>query len=254
MPDYININNSRIRFQRIDGDPDKPHLVFLHEGLGCIEMWKDFPSRLCRLTKCPGLLYDRQGYGKSSALSKTRDINYVHDYATKELKPLLDSVLEDKSFILVGHSDGASIALIYGAADRLHLKGIISEAAHVFIEYSTIAGIKTADLKYDRNGARGLTKYHGSKTHTIFKAWSDTWRKQEFASWNIEDLLPAITCPVLVVQGENDAYGTTKQVDSIVSNVSGPAEPFLISACGHIPHLECTDTVLEVMQQFIDRL
>lgn len=250
---YIDINNSRICYTRIDGHPDNPCLVFLHEGLGCIEMWKEFPDHLCRRTGCPGLIYDRHGYGKSSPLTRTRDIDYVHEYARTELNLLIDTILGNQPCILVGHSDGASIALIYGAAHRPHLKAIVSEAAHVFVEDKTIAGIEIAHRHYLENGVPGLVKYHGHKTDIIFKAWAEIWLNDWFRSWNIEALLPEITCPVLAFQGAEDAYGTVKQVESIVSNVTGPAEPFIIEGCGHTPHLEREDMVLTTIQNFIKR-
>lgn len=250
---YIDINNSRIRYNRIDGHPDKHCLVFLHEGLGCIEMWKAFPDKLCRSTGCPGLVYDRCGYGKSSPLSRPRDINYVHAYARTELDLLLNMVLGDQSCILIGHSDGASIALIYGAARRPHLKAIVSEAAHVFVEDKTITGIKKAYHHYLQHGIPGLTKYHGDKSDTIFRAWAEVWLSDWFRSWNIESLLPAVSCPVLALQGAKDAYGTVKQVESIVSNVTGPAEPLIIEGCGHAPHLESERMVMATIQHFIDR-
>lgn len=251
--EYIDIDNSRIRYTLIDGLPDNPCLVFLHEGLGCIEMWKDFPEQLCRRTGCPGLVYDRCGYGESSPLTRPRDIDYVHDYARTELSLLIDTILGDRDCILIGHSDGASIALIYGAADRPHLKAIVSEAAHVFVEEKTVAGIEAAHRHYLKHGVPGLIKYHGDKSDTIFKAWAEVWLSDWFRSWNIEALLPAVTCPVLAIQGVEDAYGTVKQVESIVANVTGPAEPLIIEGCGHTPHLECKHTVMTSIQGFIDR-
>lgn len=250
---FIEINKSRIRYLLIDGQPGRPYLVFLHEGLGCIEMWKDFPERLCRLTGCPGLLYDRQGHGQSSPLVRGRDINYVHEYARTELHLLLDTILTDHSFILVGHSEGASISLIYGAAARPRLKAVISEAAHVFVEDTTTAGVRLAYNHYLQHGAPGLIKYHGDKADTLFRAWAEVWLSDWFKPWNIEALLPEISCPVLAIQGAEDAYGTSKQVESIVSQVTGPAEPLIIGKCDHIPHLEYRDTVLESIQSFIDR-
>lgn len=262
--DFLDLNNSRIRYSFIDGDTDgdtdgntdRPYLVFLHEGLGCIEMWKDFPERLCRRTGCPGLLYDRQGYGQSSPLTQERDIGYVHAYAREELAPLLDALIGNHPFILVGHSDGASVALIYGSSRNRYkplLRGIISEAAHVFVEDVTIAGIREAYNHYQDEGVPRLIKYHGDKTETIFKAWAEVWLSDWFRAWNFEDLLPGVTCPVLAIQGAADAYGTAKQVEVIVSRTTGPAEPLLIENCGHAPHVECPDIVLTAMQDFIER-
>ena len=249
---FVDINKNRIRYTLIEGDPCMPYLVFLHEGLGCIEMWKEFPVRLCRLCGCPGLLYDRQGYGQSSPFTLKRDIEYVHAYA-QELGLLLDILIGNRPFILVGHSDGASIALIYGAGEHHRLKAIVSEAAHVFVEAKTTAGVEAAYRHYRENGAPKLIKYHGDKTDALFRAWGEIWLSDWFQSWNIEKLLPEITCPVLVLQGTADAYGTMKQVEAIASQVSGPAEPIMIKGCGHTPHRECGDLVLAYVQDFIDR-
>lgn len=243
-----------IRYEFLSGELRRPYLVFLHEGLGCIEMWRDFPKKLCERTKCPGLVYDRCGYGRSSPETHTRDSGYIHDYALKELPRVIESLIPQRDHILVGHSDGASIALIYGANDFPRLKGLIVEAPHVFVEKETIRGVRSADEIYDRNGPGGLQKYHGDKTHTVFKSWSDTWLSEWFMAWNIEAVLPSITCPVLVIQGENDEYGTLKQVEAITGQVTGVSASHLIRDCGHSPHREQPDVVLDQLTEFIGGL
>lgn len=248
---FIDINQARIRYALIDGDAGRPYLVFLHEGLGCIEMWKDFPARLCAGTGCPGLLYDRRGHGQSSPLTGDRGIGYVHACAD-ELGLLLDTALAGRPFMLVGHSDGASIALIYGAAERPLLRAIVSEAAHVFVEARSVAGVRAAYGRYRQRGAEGLAKYHGDKTSSLFGAWAEVWTSGWFRSWNIEGLLPAVTCPVLAIQGADDAYGTNRQVESIVSRVAGPAQPLIVADCGHAPHFERSDEVLAPLAHFIN--
>ena len=243
-----------IYYELIEGHPNRPCLVFLHEGLGCSAMWQDFPKRLCLKTGCPGLLYDRLGYGQSSPLDYERTIHYVHDYALNELPGVLDAVIPDRPYILVGHSDGGSIGLIYGSERSPWLKGIVSEAAHVFIEPETIEGIRVADEAFERGKFKSLHTYHGPKTRQIFKAWSETWLSQSFSHWNIEYLLPSITCPLLVIQGRQDQYGTERQVNSIVSKSSGRAEAFLVDACGHAPHSEHPDLLIAKISEFIAQL
>lgn len=243
-----------IYYRMVDGAPGRPYLVFLHEGLGCTEMWKQFPDNLCRETGCPGLIYDREGYGRSSGLRKDRTVHYLHDYALGELPEVLNALIPGQPYILIGHSDGGSISLIFGAEKPALLKGIITEAAHVFVDLLTVTGVREADNAYDKGGFKGLSKYHGKKTHRIFKGWSDTWLSPWFRSWNIEYILPSVECPVLVIQGKDDHYGTLGQVESIVSKVSGRSGRFLVPGCGHSPHLDQPDAVTEKMMHFIKEL
>jgi len=254
MP-IVNINSSEyIHYQLIEGDNTKPYLVFLHEGLGCVEMWKDFPKELCQQTDCPGLIYDRIGYGKSSPLTTTRTIHYLHEYALKELPLILNEVIPNTPFILVGHSDGASIALIYGAQKPIHLHGIISEAGHVMVENETSLGIKQADKAWEANKLGGLYKYHGKKTAQIFKAWTTTWLQPWFKSWNIEYLLPSLDMPILVLQGENDQYASHAQVHSIKKYSAGDVNTHIIEHSAHSPHSQAKANVLLLMSNFIRKL
>lgn len=249
----IDRNNLRhwLNYELIEGDTTKPYLVFLHEGLGCIDMWKDFPKLLCRNTGYRGLVYDRLGYGKSSPLYKPRTIHYLHEYALHELPELLDKVIPDTQFILIGHSDGGTISLIFGAERSCLLKGIIPEAAHVFVDHEAIAGIIKADAAWTEGKLKVLSKYHGDKTETIFKAWSETWLAEWFRHWNIEYLLPSIETPVLVLHGESDQYGSVDQARVIASKTSGSAQLQVVENCAHIPHFEAQSVVLEFMSDFI---
>lgn len=240
-----------IYYELIDGQAEKPCLVFLHEGLGCTAMWKDFPRRLCEISGCPGLLYDRLGYGLSDALQHARATDYLHRYALDELPQVLAHALPaQQPYILIGHSDGGSIALLHAAQQPASLLGIITEAAHVFVETVTLDGIRVAEQAYADGKLRGLSKYHGDKTEQIFKAWSDTWLTLDFANWNIEEELPSIVCPALILQGIDDQYGTRRQVDAIVEAVPA-ARMQLLEQCGHTPHQEQATAVLELMNAFI---
>lgn len=242
-------------YQEYAGETDRPHLVFLHEGLGCTALWRDFPERLCRRTGCPGLVYDRLGYGRSSPLHHRRTIHYLHQYALAELPRVIEAVLPGRPFILIGHSDGGSISLIAGAEQSSWLRGIITEAAHVSVEQEALAGIRTTDEAFAHGKlSSGLRRYHGEKTEGLYKAWSETWQSPWFASWNIEYLLPAIVVPLLVLQGRDDQYGTEAQVRAIVSGATGPATPLLLEDCGHAPHLEFPELVLDLMSCYINRI
>ncbi|MBU1565211.1 MAG: alpha/beta hydrolase [Proteobacteria bacterium] len=247
-------SGQEIYYRLISGDENNLYLVFLHEGLGCTAMWKDFPDQLCRMTNCPGLVYDRSGYGKSSPLQHSRTIHYLHDYALGELPEVLEKTLLGKAFVLIGHSDGGSISLIFGAEKSPHLKAIITEAAHVFVEPETLRGIESAVEAYEEGHFRGLFKYHGEKTGGLFQAWATTWLSEWFKSWNIEYLLPSIECPLLILQGSGDQYGTERQVESIVAKSSGIAVPVFVENCGHAPHQEQSERVLQILADYIGQL
>lgn len=231
-------------------DASRPVLVFLHEGLGSIGQWKNFPAQLCAATGCGGLLFDRQGYGKSSALEKPRSIHYLHDYALQELPAVLAHALAGRDYLVIGHSDGGTIALLHAAEKPAHLRGVITEAAHVSVEPAALAGIDRADAAYRDGRLASLIRYHGEKTETLFRAWADTWRAPWFASWSIEYALPSIDCPVLVMQGEGDEYGTLDQIERIIRQTPN-ARACVIPECGHVPHHEQRDQVLEAMARFI---
>ncbi|MCK9229180.1 MAG: alpha/beta hydrolase [Syntrophales bacterium] len=246
-------DDESLYYRLIDGTVTGPYLVFLHEGLGCVAMWKDFPDRLCAATGCPGLVYDRRGYGRSSPLRGPRRIHYLHDYALQELPQLLEGTIPGMPYILVGHSDGGSIALIHGAERPPLLQAIITVAAHVFVEPETLAGIEGAVLQYRSGRLRTLSAYHGDKTDSVFRAWSDTWLSPWFYPWNIEYLLRSIDCPLLVIQGADDRYGTKRQVDSITSGTTGEATAVVMERCGHTPHQEQPDETLAVLSEYIEK-
>jgi len=241
----------RLYYQLIAGNTARPYLVFLHEGLGCIAMWGDFPAKLCAATGCPGLVYDRLGYGRSSALNHPRTIHYLHRYALCELPELLEKILPDTPYILIGHSDGGSIGLIFAAERPSLLKGLITEAAHIFVEEETLAGIKVANEAWAKGKLKGLAKYHGDKTDSLYHAWSATWLSDWFQSWNIEYLLPSIEAPLLVIQGRDDQYASAEQAAHIAAKTSGYAHVELVANCAHIPHIEAQTVVLQLMADFI---
>jgi pimeloyl-ACP methyl ester carboxylesterase len=237
-------------YELLAGDRQKPHLVFLHEGLGCTAMWRNFPRLLCEITGCPGLVYDRPGFGRSSPYAVPRTINYLHRDALTWLPAVIAKLLPDAPYFLVGHSDGGSIALIHASERPALLQGIITEAAHVFVEEETLAGIRVAAEAFAAGRLQGLFTYHGEKTEAVFRAWSDTWLSGFFRHWNIEYLLPSIECPILAVQGAEDQYGTVAQVDAIATKAPD-TQKAMVAACGHVPHKERTDVVLKLMADFL---
>lgn len=241
----------RIATQAVAG-PAAPTLVFLHEGLGCIGMWKDFPDALSAATGCPALIYDRFGHGGSSAERTVRDLSFFETEA-HEVLPALLSACEITDAILIGHSDGGTIALLH--AGRAPVRGMITEAAHVFVEPESLAGVVAAKRAWEDEGFRTrLGRYHGAQTAAMFGAWSTMWAAPWFRDWNIESDMPRVACPLLVIQGADDEYGTQAQVDTIVRGVSGPVESLIVPDCGHAPHIQARDTVLTRMTGFIESL
>ncbi len=231
-----------------------PWLVFLHEGLGSIAQWKDFPAALCAELGLPGLVYERWGFGRSEPLDGPRTSRYLHDEALCSLPDVLLACGID-DYVLVGHSDGGSIALIHAAAYPEGPRAAVTEAAHVFVEDVTLAGIRAAVEAWHGAGLRGrLARYHGAQVESTFAGWADTWLSEAFREWNIEAELPGIRCPLLVIQGEGDEYGTLAQVEAIARTVSGPAETLLIPGCGHVPHFQAREAVLAATADFVRRV
>jgi pimeloyl-ACP methyl ester carboxylesterase len=233
---------------------DAPTLVFLHEGLGCIALWRDFPMSLARRTDCNAMVYERHGYGGSEALDGPHPTDYLVREATETLPQILNAFGLEQA-ILVGHSDGGSIALLFAAAFPERTLGVITEAAHIFVEDASIAGVQAATAAYDSGDLRAkLARYHGDNTERMFRAWSEVWLTAAFREWHMVDRLPAIQAPVLAIQGADDAYGTPAQLEHIAAGVSGPVETLLIPDCSHTPHAEARDAVLAAMRRFIETL
>lgn len=228
-------------------------LVFLHEGLGSIGQWRDFPRVLAEATGLGAVIYDRQGFGGSDPLDRGNG-----QFLQREDLSSLVAVLEAcnvRAPILVGHSDGGTIALLYAARFPEHPRGVITEAAHVFVEEATLAGIRNAVEAFEAGELRRkLSRYHAENTDAMFYGFKDDWLLPRYREWNIESLLQSIRCPLLVMQGVDDEYGTVAQVEAIAGRVSGPVERVLIPACGHNPHHQARERVLGEMKRFIDGL
>jgi pimeloyl-ACP methyl ester carboxylesterase len=232
---------------------EAPTLVLLHEGLGSIALWKDVPQRLSEATGCGVLVYSRQGYGHSSPLTGPRPVGYMHREAREILPPLLDRFAV-RHPVFIGHSDGASIALIFAGCFPEIPVGLVLEAPHVFVEDVTIAGIEAARTAYRATDlSTKLGRYHDD-VDAVFWGWNDIWLDPEFRSWNIEEYLPAIPCPVLQIQGRDDQYATRAQLDAITAGVSGPVETVLLDGCAHSPHHEQPLATSEAISTFVTRL
>ena len=229
----------------------KPWLVFLHEGLGCTAMWHDFPHWMVNATQRPALVYDRQGYGRSAPRGQPPGQDYLQEEAEALLPALLDYFNLDAP-VLIGHSDGGTIALLYAARFPQRVTRVVAEAAHVMMEPATLDGIRAA-VEAFRQGdlEKRLARYHGDRTREIFYHWADIWLAEEFRHWSVEARLSEIRCEVLVIQGLADRYGTPRQVRAMVNGIGAGARQLLIPSCGHVPHREAPQRTLAAIRQFI---
>lgn len=237
----IRLGRGALEYRWIDGtDPARAPLVFLHEGLGCAAMWLRFPEQLARATGRSALVYSRHGYGASAPLTAPRDAGYLHEEADRVLPELLDRLGVERP-LLVGHSDGASIALLYAGAQTA--AGVVAMAPHVIVEPETLAGVAAAEVEFAAGGLADRLAWYHDDPETVFRSWAGVWRSPEFAGWNALDRLPGIRCPVLLVQGDRDRYGTMRQLDAVQRRVSGPVRRLELPGCGHAPHLERAEEV-----------
>ena len=248
----LSVNGRQIECLHLPGDPARPTLVLLHEGLGCVALWRDFPQRLATTTGCPVFAYSRAGYGHSSATPLPWPLDYMQREALQELAPLLDAAgIQD--CVLFGHSDGASIALVYAGCMRdPRVRGVIVMAPHVFTEEIGLRSIAAAREAYEQGDLRAkLAKYHGENVDCAFHGWCDSWLHPDFAQWNIEHALPGIHVPLLQLQGADDQYGTPAQLAAIARGVSGPHSTVLLPDCRHAPQFEQPAATLDAVGVFL---
>ncbi len=232
-----------------------PVLVFLHEGLGSAELWRRFPDEVCAAVNLPGLVYDRWGYGRSSARPLPWPASYLEEEAAVLLPELLAAVGVHDVY-LIGHSDGGTIALRFAAAPprEVRVRGVVTEAAHVFVEEFGLSGIRDTVHRYRTTDLpERLSRYHGEKAEAVFRGWSETWLSSGFREFQILDRLPHITCPVLAIQGRDDEYGTEAQLDHIAQKVR-LGSTLWIAGCGHTPHREAQPLTLAAISGFIRQM
>jgi pimeloyl-ACP methyl ester carboxylesterase len=256
---FVHAGGHRLEYRWIDPESrasstpgESPVLVFLHEGLGSVALWKGFPDAVVQATGSPALVYSRYGYGKSDPLTGPREVDYMHREALEILPELLD-VLSIRNPLLIGHSDGASIALIRAGAARSSVRGVVAMSPHVFVEDVSIASIAQAKAAFETTDLPDrLGRYHDDVA-SAFRGWNDIWLHPDFQRWNIESYLPAITCPVLLIQGEDDQYGTMAQVEAIQRQAGGPVETVKLAHCGHSPHVDQPEATLHAIEGFVRR-
>jgi pimeloyl-ACP methyl ester carboxylesterase len=253
QPDQLSLDGRRIEYRFVEGAAaNGVDLVMLHEGLGSVSLWREFPEQVAQATGCRTLVYSRHGYGRSSPLDAPRRVDYMHEEARLWLPAILLR-LGVRRPVLLGHSDGASIALIHAASPESDVAGIIALAPHVKVEDLTVRSIGAAKAAYLDTDLRARLSRHHADVDAAFWGWNRIWLDPAFRSWNIEDLLPAIRCPILAIQGEDDEYGTMEQIASIARAV--PASTRLaLPACRHSPHRDQPEAVLDAAREFVARV
>jgi pimeloyl-ACP methyl ester carboxylesterase len=246
---FISVQGHRLEFEFIRAGSVAPVIVFLHEGLGSLAMWRDFPNRIVQATGCDALVYSRFGYGQSDPITAPRRADFMHEEALKALPELLDKLCVENP-ILFGHSDGASIALIHAGASKRPVRALVLMAPHVMVEDVAIRSITAARDAYQTTDLREkLGRYHDDPD-SAFRGWNDIWLDPSFRNWNIEQFLSGITCPILAIQGEDDEYGTMAQIER-VARIATRAELLKLARCRHSPHRDQPDAVIDATRRFV---
>lgn len=247
----LTVGSVRIEYAWVGSvNPRAPTIVMLHEGLGSVSMWRDFPQLLAQRTGSRVLVYSRHGYGHSTPLAAPRRVSYMHDEALLVLPEILRQLTIERP-LLFGHSDGGSIALIH--ASRHPVQGVIALAPHVFVEDLSVTSIAAARTAYATTHLRERLARHHDDVDGAFRGWNDIWLHPDFRAWSIESLLPHIGCPVLVIQGKEDEYGTVEQMQRIARGVRTDAQLEHLAQCGHSPHRDQPERVLQAVMEWMQK-
>lgn len=246
-----------LEYQLFNADnTDAPLVIFLHEGLGSISMWRDWPAKACQRLGCRGLVYSRYGYGQSTPRlpDEPRSLDYLHVEAWHDLPALLTALgLDNEKPVLFGHSDGGSISLIYAASYPDRVQAIAVAAPHYFVDEVTLQGIRTARHAYLTTDLPARLGRHHRDPDSVFWSWNDTWLTPEFQDWSIESLLKDIRCPVLAIQGVDDEYGTLEQIRGIQRHAP-QTQLCIIPDCGHSPHRDVPDRIISELGGLLEGL
>ncbi len=251
---FLDIGDQHLEYRMIGPRPDQaPTVVMLHEGLGCVGLWGDFPDRLQKAAGTGVFVYSRAGYGQSSPVKLPRPLTYMHDEAREVLPALLDHIGFERG-LLLGHSDGASIAAIYAGSHQDHrVGGLVLIAPHFFTEDPGIASIAEARKAYETGDLRArLSRWHAD-VDNAFKGWNGAWLDPGFRQWDITEYLAYIRVPLLIVQGEDDQYGTAKQIEVATRECYCPVEVALLPGARHSPQREAPEATLKVIAEFVTR-
>jgi pimeloyl-ACP methyl ester carboxylesterase len=252
MP-HLALPSGRIEYRSILGSADRAPLVFLHEGLGSVALWRGFPDALCRAAGAPGLVYSRYGYGQSDGLGRPRTPRFMHEEALDVLPAILDRLAIERP-ILIGHSDGASIALIHAASAGRPVAAIVLIAPHVFVEPVTIAAIEAATRAYHGGGLRDRLQAYHADVDGAFLGWSTIWLSTEFMDWNLTPEIARLAMPSLLIQGSADQYGTLAHLERIEAGAPTRPRRYVIEGAGHAPFRDHEAAVIASVADFLSRV
>ncbi len=251
----LDLGPETLEYRMIGLRPDAaPTLVLLHEGLGCVDMWNHFPDQLAAATGCGVFVYSRAGYGRSSPVTLPRPLTYMHHEANNVLPRVLERIGFQRG-LLVGHSDGASIATIYAGSHQDHrVRGLVLMAPHFIVEDISVASIAEAREAYNNGDLRArLSKYHPN-VDVAFRGWNDVWLENDFRQWDISEALAYIRVPILIVQGEDDQYGTIRQIEIAQEECYCPVDVALLPGVKHNPAREAAEVTLRTVTEFVTRI
>jgi pimeloyl-ACP methyl ester carboxylesterase len=251
---WVEVPGGKVFTRRWDvASTDRAPLILMHDSLGCVELWRDFPAELAHATGRPVIAYDRLGFGKSDPQTDRPAVSFIRDEA-EVIFPALRRQLSLDRFVLFGHSVGGAMALATAALHGDTCEGVITEAAQTFVESRTVSGIRAAKQQFSHGQELArLERWHGERAAWVLDAWTGVWLSPEFASWSLDDLLPRIQCPVLAIHGDRDDYGTVEFPRHIARRVTGPVEMAILDDCGHVPHREKKEEVLRRVTSFLTR-
>lgn len=253
---YIDIGSHKIylkRFQPVLSNQSKPPIILLHESLGSVTLWKDFPKLLAQTTGHEVIAYDRLGFGQSSAIATQLEEDFVWQEAHRGFRALIQACGVDQ-FMVLGHSVGGGMALAVAAAYPRQCRAVISIAAQSSVEMVTLVGIQAAKINFQKPELyRRLAKYHADKTQWVLDAWTETWLSPDFSKWNLDEILTQVYCPVQVIHGAQDEYATLAQPKRIAAQVSGDSTLCILEDCGHFPHQEKAVAVIDLIYKFISK-
>ena len=254
LDSFIGVPGGRIFVRRWNpGHSSRSPVMLLHDSLGSVEQWRDFPGALAEATARHVIAYDRLGFGKSTQRIESPSVDFIREEA-ETIFPLLCRALGVTRFILFGHSVGGAMALVIAAAQSEVCEAVVTEAAQAFVEPQTLTRIRAAKASFNHpEQFERIARWHGKKARWVLESWTEVWLSAEFSSWNLDRHLGNVTCPVLAIHGDRDEYGSLAFPRRITSQVNGPSVMAILDACGHVPHREKKDEVLRCVCDFLAR-